>query len=119
MISLSLFAASCSARAIQIIPTWYQYLPGRTDETGRCAVQFTFPDSIGLILLAIVDIMLRIGALLAVGYVVYGGFQYIISQGEPDKTKGAQLTIRNAIIGLVICILATAVVTFIGSQFIR
>jgi hypothetical protein len=66
------------------------------------------------IALAIVDILLRVGALLAVGYVLYGGFLYITSQGEPDGTKRGRQAIVNALVGLVIAIFATAIVTFIG-----
>jgi hypothetical protein len=117
---LSQFAAACNVGrggiSGTIIPTWYKYLGGTTDSTGHCAVSFVFPDDAGAIALAIVDILLRIGAIVAVGYVFYGGFQYLISQGEPDKTKGARQTIINALVGLVISLMATAIVTLIGGQ---
>lgn len=47
---------------------------------------------------------------------MYGGFQYLISQGEADKIAGARKTILNAIIGLAIAMLATGIVAFIGGQ---
>ena len=110
------FAAACQSHGIKILPTWYQYLNSTTDSTGRCQPQFVFPDDISKILLAVVDILLRVGAIVAVAFVLYGGFQYIISQGEPDKTKAARQTIQNALIGLVLASLATVIVTFIGGQ---
>lgn len=113
---LTTFAAPCKPKGIQIFPTWYQYLEGKIDSTGRCSPQFAFPDDSGAILLALVDIMLRVGAIIAVGYVIYGGVQYIISQGEPDKTTNARKTIQNALIGLVIASLATVIVTLVGRQ---
>jgi hypothetical protein len=117
---LTNFAAPCrpgsGGISTNILPTWYKYLNGATDETGRCAVVFKFPDDIAPIALALVDILLRVGAFVAVMFVFYGGFQYLISQGEPDKVKGAQQTILNALIGLVIALLATAAVTLIGNQ---
>lgn len=116
---LTQFAAACQAKGIPIIPPWYKYLDGSTDSTGRCSVDFAFPDDIGAILLAVVEILLRIGTFVAVGYIVYGGIMYMTSQGEPDKAANAQKTLINAIIGMVITIVATAVISFIGGQLIK
>jgi hypothetical protein len=97
---------------------WYQYL--KTDSS--CNVrdfQLLTSDGksdLGLIALAIVDDLLRIAGLVAVGFIIYGGYLYIRSQGEPDKSSQAQNTIQNAIIGLVICIMAIALVSFIGAR---
>lgn len=113
---LTNFAVACQPKGISIIPTWYQYLDSKIDSTGRCSPQFRFPDDSGAVLLALVDIMLRVGAIIAVGYVIYGGFQYLISQGEPDKITSARKTIQNALIGLVIASLATVIVTLVGGQ---
>lgn len=118
--SLLQFAATCQAKGISIIPPWYKYIP--KDEqasaaSGKCELSFTFPDDIGAILLAVVEILLRIGAIVAIFYIIYGGFIYMTSQGEPDKAKNAQQTITNAVIGLVIALLATGVVSFLGRQF--
>lgn len=103
----------------KILPTWYQYLGGTVDSTGRCSLVFTFPDDLGAIGLAVIDILLRLGAFVAIAYIIVGGFKYITSTGEPDKAKGAQQTITNAIVGLVITLVATGVVTFIGGQLIK
>lgn len=97
------------------LPHWYEYLSGQTDAlTGKCTPIFNFPQDIWAVLLAFIDILLRVGGLLAVGYVVYGGFQYITSQGEPDRTASAKSTILNAVIGLAIVIIAITAVGFIG-----
>lgn len=104
-------------------PTWYKYLSPTyyaSDPDGDgpliagCNLDVKFPESIPKILLAVVEIALRIGALVAVGYIVYGGFKFILSNGEPDRAAGARSTIINAIVGLVIAILATGIVSFIG-----
>jgi len=65
--------------------------------------------------LAIVDILLRIVGLVSVGFVIYGGFRYITSQGEPDATKKALATVVNALIGMAIAIFAVTIVSFMGS----
>lgn len=69
-----------------------------------------------LIGLAILDDLIRIAAMVAVGFVIYGGIQYVTSQGAPDQTKKAQQTIINALIGLVVAILAASIVSFLGNR---
>lgn len=111
------FAASCPTKGIKILPSWYKYIEG--EQVGKtCELKFQFPDDIGAILLAMVEILLRLGAIVAVGFVIYGGFMYMTSQGEPDKAAAARTTILNALIGLVLAILATAIVSFIGGQLL-
>jgi len=107
------FAAVCGNKSTFLgFPTWYKYL--HTENlAGQCTVDFSFPGDISKILLAVVEIMLRIGALIAVGFVIYGGYRYILSQGNSDQQSAARDTIINAVIGLVITILATGIVTFV------
>jgi len=69
-----------------------------------------------LIGLAILDDLIRVAALVAVGYVIYAGFQYMTSGGSPDKTKKAQNSIIDALVGLGIAVLAASIVAFIGNQ---
>ncbi len=95
---------------------WYQYLQGKTDALGKCIPIVHDGTDIGLILLAIIDSLLKLAAIVAIGFIVYGGVQYVISQGEPEKTSGAYNTIVNALIGLVIAMVSASVVSFIGSK---
>ena len=74
------------------------------------------PNDFWLIGLGIVDILLRVAGLVAVAFVVYGGFMYMTSQGEPDKTSKAKNTLLNSLIGLTIAIMATVIVSFVGSS---
>lgn len=119
------FAAACTPQggsggiSSVLLPPWYKYIKGKTEASGRCGLDFTFPDDIGAILLAVIEILLRIGAIVAVAYIIYGGFLYITSQGEPDKAKNAQTAITNAVTGLVIALLAAGIVSFIGGQLIQ
>lgn len=116
--SLVTLAATCKNGGIPILPTWYKYLDGTESANGTCTLNFDFPDDLPAIALAIVEILLRIGALAAVAFVIYGGFMYLTSQGEPDKAAGARHTIINAVIGLVIAVLATSIVSFIGGNLL-
>lgn len=98
-------------------PTWYKYLsPNFDDVKKECVIQFSFtePADYARVLLAIFEILLRVGGIAAVLFIVYGGFQYIISTGEPDKTAAARTTIINAVVGMFIAMLATVIVNLIG-----
>lgn len=120
--ALTTFAAYCDpnkdAGNFFNLPHWYQYLQGETDPiSGKCIPKLSDFNDIWAVGLAIIDILLVIGGLAAVAYVIYGGFQYIISQGEPDRTSAAKNTITNALVGLVIIMLAIAIVSYIGNKF--
>lgn len=113
-------SAACTKNSFFGFPHWYQYLDVQQVDingTKTCqVVNFKFPGDLTLVVLAILDIMLRIAGIVAVGFVIYGAIQYITSQGEPDGIKKAQNTITNALIGMVIAITATAAVAFIGNS---
>ena len=94
-------------------PTWYRGLPCDSGdkinlEGVQVGTQVVFP-----IALNIIDIALRVVALIAVGFVIYGGFRYVISRGEPEATKNALDTILKAVVGAVIAMVAAIVVSFI------
>ncbi len=107
-----------SAKSFFGLPPWFKYLKGEEDQFGRCVPVFGWDnlESLWSIALVAIEILLRIGALVALGYIIFAGFQYITSSGEPDKTKNAKTTIINALVGLVIAILSSYIVSFIGSQ---
>ena len=103
-------------------PTWYRGLKGVTKDvtnpdqtkTTICTMEGSSPGSmVFTIALNIIDIALRVVALAAVGFVIYGGFRYVISRGEPEETKKAMDTILKALIGAVIAMIAAVAVSFI------
>lgn len=119
-------AATCGkSNLLGIFQPWYQYLDVQqktiqSTGTTYCSVEkFNLLGSssdVPLVLLAVVDDLLRLAGLIAVGYVVYGGIQYATSQGNPDQTAKAQSTIVNALIGLAIALIAVATVSFLGNR---
>jgi hypothetical protein len=48
-----------------------------------------------------------------VGFILYGGFLLITGRGKPDEIASGQITIRNAVIGLVISFGAVVVVKYV------
>lgn len=102
---------------------WYQYLSLQPDAAGGCQItNFNEDHVLGstspflLIGLAVLDDLIRLAALVALGFVIFGGIKYVTSQGSPDSTKNAQQTVINALIGLVLALLAAGLVGFIGSK---
>jgi len=55
-----------------------------------------------------------IAGFLSVVFIFVGGISFILSGGQEDKIKAAVSTIRYAIIGLIITILATVIIGTIG-----
>ena len=58
--------------------------------------------------------MLRLVAILTIGFVIFGGFKYMTSAGSPDAAAKGRKTITNALIGMVIATASVALVNFIG-----
>ena len=61
----------------------------------------------------IITWVLGILAFVAVVIIIYGGVRYMTSAGDSGKVKDAKNTILYGIIGLVIALLAFAIVSFI------
>jgi hypothetical protein len=118
-------AADCRKGAVLGLEHWYKYLEVGEQNGDACAIkgpvaandaeQLDWPKIVPRVLLAVVEAMLRIAGIVAVAFTIYGGFMYIISQGEPDATKKAKGTIIGASIGVIIAIFATFIAGFVGS----
>lgn len=61
----------------------------------------------------IINWILAVLGVVAVVMVILGGFTYMTSQGDPSKTKKARDTILYGIVGLIIALLAFAIVNFV------
>ena len=68
------------------------------------------------IVLNIVDDLLQLIGYTTVGYIMYGGFLMMTSNGAPDKAAHGRKTIMSAAIGMVIALASVALVNFISSK---
>lgn len=75
----------------------------------------TLDNALSSILKAIILIM----GLVAVVFIIIGGINYITSGGDAAKVKKARETILYAVIGLIICALAFAIVQFVISDILQ
>lgn len=61
----------------------------------------------------VTNIILYVVGIIAVIMLIIGGIKYVISGGDSKKVTDAKNTVLYAIIGLVICFLAYAIVNFV------
>lgn len=118
------FADGCGSSGTFFgLPQWHKYLQNKEQVndplTGgtSCNIKINGLNDIWLVGAAILEILLRVAALVAVGFIIYAGVLYIISQSQPDKVSMALKTAINAVIGLTISIAAAALVSFIAGRF--
>jgi len=99
------------------LPKWYAYLPYTYNaNTQHCEITVSNLTQYWLIGVAVIEILLRVVGFVAVGYIIYGGIKYVLSQGEPENAKNALHTIINALIGLTIAIIASGLVAFVANR---
>lgn len=109
------YAADCSSKTFLGLRPWYDGLT--TEVNGSCVIQQKKSDELPsfvwrIVLNIISDVTLVVGYV-AIIFVIYGGYKYIMSTGEPGKVSASKQIITNALIGLVISILATVIVNTI------
>jgi len=63
----------------------------------------------------IINVVSLVAGILAVLYLIYAGIIYITAGGNPDQAKKGQQGIINAVIGIVIIVLAYFIATTISS----
>ena len=71
------------------------------------------PEDLYVVFKNITNTVLYIVGIVAVIMLIIGGIRYIVSGGDAKKVTDAKNTILYAIIGLIICFLAFAIVNFV------
>jgi hypothetical protein len=61
----------------------------------------------------IVNLMLYLAGAIAVIVIIYGGIRYVTSTGDAARVKAAKDTIMYAVVGLIVALLAYAIVNFV------
>ena len=67
----------------------------------------------------IINVVIGVIGFVAVAFIIFGGYQYTTSAGDPGKVKKAKDTILYGIIGLVVAMLAYAIVNFVLSNVFK
>lgn len=98
-------------------PHWWKYVKtGNYDGLGNCTPTVNFPGGIWAIAFAVIDMLLYLAGLIAVVSIIIAGISYITSAGNSDQATSARKRIQNALIGLAVVVIASAVVSFIGNS---
>ncbi len=105
------YAEACKTDHVLGLRAWYDGLA-----TGDpCLVPSNAFDeahiqqSVWLIVLNLVSMVLGIVGYLAICFVIWGGYQYMLANGDPGKVARGKKTITNALIGLAVCMLASTI----------
>jgi len=67
----------------------------------------------------VINLMLFLIGAVAVIMIIIGGIKYVASNGDQGSVQSAKNTIMYSVIGLVVAILAFAIVNFVVSTFMR
>jgi hypothetical protein len=122
------------------IPTWYKYLDGEEAKAKLGDKEVTVckpklysvdsedinsnPNSAGTTLsknasaigFAFVEILMRFLIYISIIWAIWGGYEMIVSGGNSQGFKNGIGRIKNALIGLVLGILSTSIVSFVASK---
>jgi len=63
----------------------------------------------------IINLLLMLTAGVAIIYLIIGGYKYITAFGNPEGIQQAKNTVLWAILGLILALLAVAIVNYIGT----
>ena len=69
--------------------------------------------------IGIINAVIGVLGLACVIVIIVGGVQYMTSSGDAGKVKKAKDTILYAVIGLIVCVLAFAIVNFVISNILE
>jgi len=88
---------------------------------GKCQLVNPAPNQLvdfrnfGQLMAKFIDILLYFAGAVAVVFLVIGGYQYVTSRGNEEAMEKAKKTITAAIIGIVIIIMAFAIVQIVNT----
>ena len=63
------------------------------------------------------NVLFVLASLFATLFIVKGGYEYITSSGKPDSIEHAKLTIRNALLGLILVLSAAIISSVLNNSF--
>lgn len=76
-------------------------------------------DALPAIITNILYAIIAVTGLVSVAYIIIGGINYMTSSGDTTKVEKAKKTILYALIGMIICVLAFAIVNFTIARIIQ
>lgn len=105
---LSLGVSNLGVQAVSICDD-----PG-VDQELKDAAGCSTTSTVGGVANTIINIVLSLVGVIAVGVMIYGGVLYMTSAGDAGKARRARDVILYGLVGLIVALLAFAIVTFVG-----
>lgn len=66
---------------------------------------------------SVVNILLWVIGILSIIMIIFSGIRYVTSSGDASKTKAAQNTLIYSVVGLIVAIMAWAIVDLVVNKF--
>ena len=97
---------------------WYAGLSVKDTQTNKCVIGTPDDDNevVKMVWVIVLNVMVDISVIigyLALGFVIYGGYLYILSGGDAGKVAKGKKTLLGAVIGVAISLLASVIVNTI------
>jgi hypothetical protein len=103
-------ATGCVGGSILTFPCWYRGIP----LDAQNVPQVTKITDIWKIVLNVIEMFMQLIGYFAAGYILWGGFKYMKSQGNPQNIASAKTTILNSAVGLALALGSVAIVRYVG-----
>ncbi len=73
--------------------------------------------NLGQIIGAVTNFLIPIGAVILLFVLIWGGYDFMLSQGSPDKIKSARAKIVSGVVGLILMVFAFIIAKLISTIF--
>ena len=111
------FAATCAGNnpvaSFLLLRPWDDCIRDKDSGVPR----ITSLESVWLIAAVVIEDVIKISGYVAVGFILWGAIKYIKSQGDSNELSQAKQIIINAVTGLVIVLVAVAMVQLVAGTF--
>ncbi len=104
------------AKGFLTFPVWYRGLEKSDNDCTLELQNIGIAKVIWTIALNLLDILLQAAGYIATGMIIYGGFAFMLSQGNDQRAAQARQTIIDAAIGLIIVTGSVAIVNFVAGH---
>lgn len=116
-LKLALLSTIALMGVMVLIPTYVAADPAGEIEKGITASGGGGQPTLGEQIETVVNVLLFVLGAIAVIMIVIGGIRYATSNGDSGSIKTAKDTILYAVIGLIVAIMAYAIVNFVVKAF--
>lgn len=106
--------SSCKKSSIVTFPAWYENLCKDDKSIASPSDVGGIGKFVTIIVMNVVTMLLYLVGYVSLIFIIWGGFKYMISGDNSSGTAAARQTILNAVIGLILAIMAVAIVQAIA-----